>query len=579
VDGPKLIFQQLIPLSKQHPQQQTTNNQLTKQLEQQKMKLDPTVLRTMHSQDFRVLEAVEQGMKNHTLVPLPLVNSIANLRHGGTHKIVSSLLRDKLLSHERKKNSYDGYRLTNAGYDIMALHNLKARGFIAAFGQRIGTGKESDVYLAASPTGQQIVLKIHRLGRTSFRNVKKKRDYFGNHQSSSAMAGAHSWLFLSRLSALKEYAFMKALYDASYPTPTPLAHNRHIVAMSLVRGTPLYQIFPKLISVDQAASIYNDSIALTARLAQHGLVHCDLNEFNILVDLSGIQKLATAETDDPYVRHSGMSVAGDKSIGMLSKPAWEQSLEVGDSIVESLPKPAHFLDNGEPKPVVTLIDFPQMISTKHVNAQEMYERDLACLRRFFEMKLQCTIPEENDAEVQWEHVSKLQGDSVGMDAARHRMDADLRASGFSADMNRGLELYYFDTVGGGDAPEDQSDDDDADADSMRSDKDQSEEHASCEPHQVIGEASEERHVLSSQEEKQTNCSLDEEENDEADVVAVDMDELNTLARDMVLERAKDRVRKQLEDEKRKSRRKGAFRQGNKNKTYLKGKRVMAESGF
>ncbi len=99
------------------------------------MKLDPTVMRTMNAQDFRVLEAVEKGMKNHALVPLPLITSIANLRHGGTNKIISSLLRDNLLSHECRKQGYDGYRITNAGYDILALHNLKSRGFVAAFGK------------------------------------------------------------------------------------------------------------------------------------------------------------------------------------------------------------------------------------------------------------------------------------------------------------------------------------------------------------------------------------------------------------------------------------------------------------
>jgi RIO-like serine/threonine protein kinase len=27
-----------------------------------------------------------------------------------------------------EKQGYDGYRITNAGYDILALHNLKSRG-------------------------------------------------------------------------------------------------------------------------------------------------------------------------------------------------------------------------------------------------------------------------------------------------------------------------------------------------------------------------------------------------------------------------------------------------------------------
>ena len=76
-----------------------------------KMKLDPTVLRTMGPTDFRVLEAVEKGMLKHALVPSSLIASLSSLRHGGTNKILSSLLRDKLLSHDQSCG-YDGYRIT-----------------------------------------------------------------------------------------------------------------------------------------------------------------------------------------------------------------------------------------------------------------------------------------------------------------------------------------------------------------------------------------------------------------------------------------------------------------------------------
>lgn len=57
----------------------------------------------MSSEHFRVLTAIEMGMKNHDLVPLPLIASISSLKHGGTHKIVSDLLRDKLVSHEKQQ--------------------------------------------------------------------------------------------------------------------------------------------------------------------------------------------------------------------------------------------------------------------------------------------------------------------------------------------------------------------------------------------------------------------------------------------------------------------------------------------
>ena len=89
------------------------------------MKLDATVMRTMNRQDYRVLSAVESGMQNRSLVPVAIIASIANLRHGGTHKIISSLHRDNLLAHDQSCG-YDGYRITNSGYDILALWNLSA---------------------------------------------------------------------------------------------------------------------------------------------------------------------------------------------------------------------------------------------------------------------------------------------------------------------------------------------------------------------------------------------------------------------------------------------------------------------
>jgi len=84
------------------------------------MKLDPTVLRTMGATDFRVLEAVEKGMQKHALVPSPLIASLSALRHGGTSKVLSSLLRDKLLSHDQSCG-YDGYRITT-GMSVVFYH-------------------------------------------------------------------------------------------------------------------------------------------------------------------------------------------------------------------------------------------------------------------------------------------------------------------------------------------------------------------------------------------------------------------------------------------------------------------------
>eukprot|EP00546_Thalassionema_frauenfeldii_P014220 CAMPEP_0178912362 /NCGR_PEP_ID=MMETSP0786-20121207/10219_1 /TAXON_ID=186022 /ORGANISM="Thalassionema frauenfeldii, Strain CCMP 1798" /LENGTH=548 /DNA_ID=CAMNT_0020584933 /DNA_START=78 /DNA_END=1724 /DNA_ORIENTATION=- len=548
----------------------------------------------MNRQDFRVLAAVETGMKSHELVPAQLIASIASLRHGGTGKILSSLLRDKLLSHDRSCG-YDGYRLTNSGYDILALHNLKSRGFISAIGDRIGTGKESDVYVAANPEGKQLVLKFHRLGRTSFRDVKKKRDYFMvNAVSKNKKRGAqfkqqpNSWLFLSRISALKEFAFMKALHQVHYPTPVPVGHNRHIVVMSLVRGVPLYQMHANRVSPEQAESIFKQSTVLASRLASHGLVHCDLNEFNLMVDLSGVQDKIASDNDvaEHYVRHSGMSVASKGALSAHGPLQKHQIDGTGEVIVEPPPEPKEFLENGEPKPIVTLIDFPQMVSTRHPNAKELYERDLQCLKRFFVMKLKCVpecgwetlIPKWNDiitAVVDDKNVIPDDASTCLASRAQIRLDEELQASGFSQyDSSRDMELYYYATESIKDKPPAVEEED-------------SEEEGSILGIQEKVPLDHEGGLEVGDDVDSVNFLDSNEVYDDGDNSAVVFDLMDDDQRTIFTERsravaeeeARRRVKQHLEERKKKNSKKGAFRSRNNNKTFIKGKRVYDDFGF
>jgi len=266
-----------------------------------------------------VLTAVEMGMKNHELVPASLVASIASLRHGGVHKVLRELSKHRLLSYERG-NRYDGYRLTNAGYDYLALKTLVSRGVVGSFGNQIGTGKESNIYVVGlageqgEEFGGEACLKLHRLGRTCFRKVREKRDY---HCGRKQM----SWLYLSRISATKEFAYMKALKDRGFPVPRPIDFNRHCVLMELVNGFPLQNIS----EVDDPAALYDKLMNLLLKFANHGVIHGDFNEFNIMVDEEG-------------------------------------------------------------NPVV--IDFPQMVSTQHPHAREFFERDVTCIQDFFKRRFE-----------------------------------------------------------------------------------------------------------------------------------------------------------------------------------------------
>ena len=129
----------------------------------------------------------------------------------------------------------DGYALTNMGYDYLVLKVFMKRGIIKKVGLKIGCGKESDIYICSTndPERPSVCIKFARLGRTSFRTVKANRDYLKKNQ------GVHSWLYMSRLASLKEYAFMKALYEKGFPTPVPIDSNRHGICMSLVPAYPM----------------------------------------------------------------------------------------------------------------------------------------------------------------------------------------------------------------------------------------------------------------------------------------------------------------------------------------------------
>lgn len=235
------------------------------------MKLDITMFRYITKEEFRVLTAVEMGMKNHEHVPTVLVESIAKIHRGNTYKLLQNLLRNRLVAHDGQK--YDGWRLTYHGYDFLALRALAARGVITAVGRRLGVGKESDVHYAQGANGELVALKLHRLGRISFRAIKEKRDYLKHRVHAS-------WMYMAKLAAAKEFAYMKALADESFPVPSPIDQNRHAVVMSFVKGRPLFQ----LRHLNHPHQALEKLMRLVVRLLRAGIVHGDFNEFNLMLD-------------------------------------------------------------------------------------------------------------------------------------------------------------------------------------------------------------------------------------------------------------------------------------------------------
>ncbi|BFZ60196.1 Serine/threonine-protein kinase rio2 [Saitoella coloradoensis] len=332
------------------------------------MKLNTHAMRYLTNEDFRVLTAVEMGSKNHEVVPTPLIIQIAGLRGGaGVARMISTLAKTNLIA-KVPNTKYDGYRLTYGGYDYLAMKAFSKKGAIYSTGNQIGVGKESDVYVVASETGEQRILKLHRLGRISFRTIKQNRDYMQNRKSAS-------WMYMSRLSAEKEYAFMKILYENNFPVPKPIEQNRHCIVMELIDAFPLRGIEV----VEDPEKLYSDLMALIVRLGRAGLIHGDYNEFNILVYPSG-------------------------------------------------------------QPI--LIDFPQMLSIDHQNAEEYFDRDVDCIITFFERKFGYVGGERPDFEKDVRE--KRSGD----------LDVQVAASGFTKKKWRELDAYRAEFLSDSDSEDD-----------------------------------------------------------------------------------------------------------------------------
>jgi RIO kinase 2 len=233
------------------------------------MRLDPNQFRYLLKDDFRLLMAVEMGHRNHELVPMQLIESIAKMQRGKAYKVMQQLLKHKLVHHAGPL----GYKLTYLGYDYLALRTFVARGVIKGVGRRIGVGKESDIHFAEGPDGEVLALKLHRLGRISFRSIKKNRDYL-QHRTHA------SWMYMARLAAAKEFAYMKALRDEGFPVPVGIDHNRHAVLMQFIYSTPMYHVK----HFNNMEKVVERLMRLIVRLARAGIIHGDFNEFNLMID-------------------------------------------------------------------------------------------------------------------------------------------------------------------------------------------------------------------------------------------------------------------------------------------------------
>lgn len=206
---------------------------------------------------------------------------------------------------------------------------------------------------------------------------------------------------------------MKVLRENGFRVPEPVAQSRHTVVMELIDAFPLRQIQ----EVPDPAGLYAELIDIVLRLASFGLIHGDFNEFNILIRED---EVPATETSD------------------------EAKTEISDPKVGTVLTPV-------------IIDFPQMVSIDHTNAEMYFDRDINCIKSFFERRFGFVSDERGPF---FADAKKLAG---GLKSKR--LDVEVEASGFSKKMAKELDKYMqevgvdgdFSHGGTGHSEEDDSD--------------------------------------------------------------------------------------------------------------------------
>ncbi|AEH24934.1 serine/threonine-protein kinase RIO2 [Pyrococcus yayanosii] len=230
--------------------------------------------------DFRLLRAVELNMRYHRWVPLEDIARFARMDvESASHRL--GRLDNWGLVVRRSDIGYIGYQLTIHGYDALAIRAFAKKGVIEAISTtQIGVGKDADVYVALTPSGEKVAVKFNRIGeRTSARRA-------GYHGHVFADKHHKSWLYVSRLIAKREHEALTLLSPFA-KVPKPIAWNRHAIVMEFISGVELAELRDTDLTKEEAEEILGKVLDEYEKIVRFGIVHSDMSEFNVVLTEDG----------------------------------------------------------------------------------------------------------------------------------------------------------------------------------------------------------------------------------------------------------------------------------------------------
>ena len=229
------------------------------------------ILTEIRPEEIQVLQSLKEKAHRFEYVPVEEVKKRVTIDAEDVLFLLSQLNKRGLV--KRIKKRYLGYRLSQTGYDALALFDLAQKDVILSLGQPYGVGKEATVYRALDANNEEVAVKFLRWGRTSFRRVRRLRTLKDE--------PLHSWMDFSKRAANREFIALRILKKVGCKVPIPLAVSRHVIVMSKMSGALLLHI----VDLKKPQEVLEEIIQQVQLAYQKAeLIHGDLSEYNVFVD-------------------------------------------------------------------------------------------------------------------------------------------------------------------------------------------------------------------------------------------------------------------------------------------------------
>jgi len=218
--------------------------------------------------DYKILKTIYSLHSNHEWIMTSELVEETGLRLNELQPVLLRLYNLRLLSKQIISGEYS-YRITFTALDILAIKKLYVEKVLKNLGIVIGVGKESEVYVGYNFNDEPLVVKFHRVGKRSYKNVRKIRN----------IQKDKDWTVISAENAEREYQALECVKKNYGYVPQPYGRAYNAVAMELVESRELYK--SELTNPEEIL----DQILSTIRIAYNEckMIHGDLGEYNVLV--------------------------------------------------------------------------------------------------------------------------------------------------------------------------------------------------------------------------------------------------------------------------------------------------------